>query len=161
MSRLLAGIGVILLCLNARSSDAPDKGAEQVKGKWLAIEGTRDAKPLAKKDLAKFKIILGGNGGRTDWQDAFMGGSGDRLHNLGIHFDLKTEPKRLYLIRPIGLKATTYPGIFKLDGDRLIVCLNLEPWTSPDGPAMRPMPKKFAAPKGSGLTLLIFKKSKE
>ena len=46
-------------------------------------------------------------------------------------------------------------------GDRLIVCWNLEPWTSPDGPAMRPIPKEFAAPKGSGFTLLVFEMAKE
>jgi uncharacterized protein (TIGR03067 family) len=149
----------MLLGLTARAADPPDKGVEQLKGKWLAIKGTWEGKPLAKEDLAEFKIILEENGGRTGWQGPFMGGG--PFHNLGITFDLTTSPKRLYLFRQIGFKGTTYPGIFKLDGDRLIVCWNLEPWTSPDGPAMRPMPKEFAAPKGSGLTLLIFEKSKE
>lgn len=161
MARIVSvGIGVIFLGLVARAADPPGNGVEPLKGKWLAIEGTRDGKPLAKEDLAKFRINLGENGGRTGWQDSFMVG-GDQIYNLAIHFDLTTLPQRLYLIRPIGFKATTYPGIFKRDGERLIVCLNLEPWTSPDGPAMRPTPKEFAAPKASGLTLLIFKKSKE
>ena len=161
MARFLSvGIAVILLGLMARAADAADKEAERLTGKWLAVEGTRDGKPLTKEDLARFKIILGEKGGRTGWQDPFMGG-GDPFHNLGISFDLTTSPKRLYLIRQLGLKATTYPGIFKRDGDRFIVCWNLEPWTSPDGPAMRPVPKEFAAPKKSGLTLLTFQKSKE
>jgi uncharacterized protein (TIGR03067 family) len=152
--------GVVLLGLSARADDGAGDEAGQPNGKWLAVKGTRDGKPLAKKELAKFKIILGAKGGRTGWNDPFMGTS-DPFHNLAIGLELTTSPRRLYVIRQIGLKATTYPGIFKLDGDRLIVCWNLEPWTSPDGPAMRPMPKDFAAPKGSGLTLLVFEKAKD
>ena len=161
MARLLgAGIGVILLGLAARAADPPDRGADRLDGKWLAVEGTRDGKALTGEELARFKIILDRDGGRTGWQDPFAGG-GDRFHNLTIRLDRTTSPGRLNLIRQIGLKGTTYPGIFKLDGDRLIVCWNLEPWASPDGPAVRPVPKGFTAPAGSGLTLLVFKKSKE
>lgn len=149
-----------LLGLITRAAAAAENEADQLKGKWLAVQGTRDGKRLTKTDLATFKIILGDKWNRTGWNDPFMGVS-DPFHNLSIHFDQTASPKQLYLIRPIGLKATTYPGIFKLDGDRLTVCWNLEPWTSPDGPALRPMPKEFAAPKGSGLTLLIFEKSQE
>jgi uncharacterized protein (TIGR03067 family) len=161
MARLLiVCVGVVVLGLIARGAGGAENEADQLKGKWLAVKGTRDGKPLAKDDLPKFKIIVGDNGGRTEWNDPFAGTS-DPFHNLGIHFDLTTSPKRLCLIRPIGLKATTYAGIFKFDGDRLIVWWNLEPWTSLEGPAMRARPKEFAAPKGSGFTLLVFEKGKE
>jgi uncharacterized protein (TIGR03067 family) len=156
----IVSIGVLLLGLIVPGADAADKEAGQLKGKWLAVKGTRDGKPLAKEELARFKIMLGNKGGGTGWQDP-LGGTSDPFHGHGITFDLSTSPNRLFMIRSIGLKATTYPGIFKLDGDRLIVCWNLEPWTSPKGPAMRPVPKEFAAPKGSGLVLLEFAKVKE
>jgi len=53
----------------------------------------------------------------------------------------------------IGIKATTYPGIFKLDGDRLIVCWNLEPWTSPKAGGQlvfSPDGEKLAVSSGNG-----------
>ena len=153
-------LGTICLVLSARAVEAANKEAEALQGKWQAVKGTRDGKPLTREDLAKFKIVLGQQGGRTGWQDPFMGAS-DPFHNLGIRLDLTTSPKRISLIRQAGLRATTYPGIFKLDAGRLIVCWNLEPWTNPDGPANRSVPGEFAAPRGSGFTLLTFEKGKE
>jgi uncharacterized protein (TIGR03067 family) len=156
------GFAVSLLALAARvapaaDAGAPEKASPQLQGAWLASEGTRDGQPLTKEELAPFQMVLGDKGGRLGGQDAFAGGG--PLHNLAVQFDLAASPQRLYLLRPTGLRYTTYPGIFQLDGDRLIVCLNLEPWTSPDGPALRPTPQEFAAPKGSGLTLLTFQKT--
>jgi len=156
-------IGIIVLVLTAlvagaEAQEQRDKTAESLAGSWRAVEGARDGQALTKDELAPFKMLLGEKGGRLGGQDQFAGGG--RLHNLGIQFDRTTSPQRLYLLRSIGLRYTTYPGIFRLDGERLIVCLNLEPWTSPDGPAMRPVPKEFAAAKGSGLTLLTFEKAK-
>lgn len=125
-------------------------------GKWQAVKGTRDGKPMTQEELGRYKLTLGDKGGRTGWHDPFMGG--DPFHNLAVVIDPKDAGK-LYLIRQMGLKATSYPGIFKRDGKRLIICWNLDEWNS--GPTLRTMPKDFAAPAGSKLTLLSFEKSKE
>jgi uncharacterized protein (TIGR03067 family) len=153
MARMIACLCLVSLCAAAAA-------AEPLKGKWQAVKGTRDGRPLSKEELARFKLILGEKGGRTGWQDPFMGAS-DPFHNLGITFDRAATPSRLYLTRLAGLKATTYPAIFKLEGERLTVCWNLEPWTCADGPVLRPVPKEFAAPRRSGFTLLTFEKARE
>jgi hypothetical protein len=53
----------------------------------------------------------------------------------------------------------SYRGIYKLDGDRLKVCLNLGPWDKLRSPARTAWPEKFEAPKGSGFTLLTLKRA--
>ena len=149
----------------AALAQAADDDLAPLAGKWQAVEGTRNGVRLTRDDLAPYQLTLGVDalkrqaGGRTGWRDPFAGG-GTFFDQHALHCDLTTTPPKIYIIRPSGLKAISHPGIFKLDGDRLIVCWNLEPWLSTSGPAARPTPKDFTAPKASGQTLLVFERAK-
>jgi uncharacterized protein (TIGR03067 family) len=158
------GVAALVAAAVAQPILAADDDLGWMSGKWAAVEGKSEGKPLSKDELGRFKIVLSVDGkkvdGRTGWQLLGIGGA-EGFQGHGIHIDAAASPMRIYVIRSIGAKATMYPGIFKRDGDRLVVCWNLEPWFSPDGPALRQLPKEFAAPKGSGFTLLVFERVKE
>jgi uncharacterized protein (TIGR03067 family) len=120
-----------------------------------------DPKPLAGK-WAIHAALLGGRDHLEDYQGMTLTVEGDKYvvgfgtvkdegtltvgtTNEHKTIDLKTKPDGLF-------KGRTMPGIYKVDGEKLTICVNTE---KPDRPS------KYEAPEKTPLMLLTFVREKK
>jgi uncharacterized protein (TIGR03067 family) len=126
----------------------PAKGApndlKRLQGGWamVAAENEGQKVPGAGRWVFKESQLLAGY-------------TADKLETAGtVKVNSSKTPKHIDLIATEGRwKDKTMPGIFKLEENRLIICLGV--WDSAERPS------EFIAPPGSGWTLLIFERIKK
>jgi uncharacterized protein (TIGR03067 family) len=120
-----------------------DADAEKIQGTWVAASRERDGKKLTPADLEIFLFVI--------TRDQFAFGP-NFFPNVLASYNLETtkSPKEIDLtVREGRQKGKTLKGLYRLDGDRLTLCIQF----AADGPA----PTELAAKAGSGLELLHLK----
>ncbi len=121
----------------------------------------KDPKPLA-GTWAIHAATLGGRDHLDDYKGMTLKVEGDKyvvgfgmVQDEGtLTVDTSKDPKTIDLkTKPGGLfKGRTMPGIFKIDGDKLTICVNTE---------TQDRPTKYEAPEKSPIMLLTFEREKK
>jgi uncharacterized protein (TIGR03067 family) len=146
LTRFAASFGVFVA--GALVLSAGDAGSElkKLEGEWKIIQGVTNGrkedfglKPIVVK-IAGAKMMLVEEGDNEKREMTFV-------------LDPSKSPKWIDLTKKEGDKGETARGIYKLAGDELTICI-------PEGPGSKDAkrPVEFAAPEGSNLTLVTFKK---
>ena len=135
---MIAVVGSAAGADDKKPVDKDDKPAKKLDGKW---------------DVTYMEI--GGKeqkgGGSMVWEfdgEKASSTSGSDTVRFGIKRDDTADPKRVNLHRPEGDKGLVMRGIYKFDGDMLILCVA----TSPDD-----QPKQFQTNRDDGRLLLKMK----
>jgi uncharacterized protein (TIGR03067 family) len=145
------------------NQEAIDADAERLKGEWVAVAAVRQGKELPREETAKIRLVFTGpkDGVLKSYRvqlaapllppDAPVDGWGEP-------YGLRPEktPKQIWLQKQNGARYSYHPGIYELKGDTLQLCINLEAWGN--WLTRRSQPTAFAAPRGSGLTLVRLKR---
>lgn len=137
-----------------------DVAAHDLRGTWVATAGVRDGKAIPKDELARTHITL------RSPRDGFLSQLTDltpliddpTARTAAVTFQPWAAPGGFTISRQSGARVSLYPGISEHAGDTLRLCVDLR--FSPDGPPRRVRPTAFAAPAGSGLTLLTLVREK-
>jgi uncharacterized protein (TIGR03067 family) len=147
MLRELAMIarGTVMVCavlllaggLNAAGDKKEDK--DKLQGEWTVVSMDLSGMKLEGDDLKKLQpLTIKGN----DWT-APSGGK------FTIKLDPAKNPKQIDLQMEKGGQTSTWPGIYKIEGDTFTFCRS----QGPDGER----PKEFKS--GDGVALLVFKRA--
>ncbi|MBP3958403.1 TIGR03067 domain-containing protein [Gemmata sp. G18] len=152
MSRVTFVIFFATFCTTASAADPAADEQKRLQGEWRAVEVELQGKKLTKDDAeAKAMRIVIVADGLTFSSTAKAG----RERKMTIKLDPSKAPKHLDLTSLDGQeKDTTAACIYKLDGDRLTICM---PYFVPD-PSVRP--KEFKSGKDDGLMLLTLERMK-
>jgi uncharacterized protein (TIGR03067 family) len=141
-STLLTAV-LLLGAAPARESARGD--SDSLEGTWSLVSVEINAQPLSMDKLKDSRLVVKGE------NYAFrLGGSRlEMTHKL----DPGKSPKTLDLTLTEGPdKGKTYHAIYRLEGDTLTICRNVEP--------DKVRPTEFATTPGSGLMLVVWKRDK-
>lgn len=132
-------------------ADEPNTGAkdqEALQGLWQAVELEHDGQKAAAEVVKAFQIQIKGD------QIVFNPATENRKHTFAI--DPTAKPKTMDLTPADGpAKGKKLPcAIYKLDGDKLIVCLDKEG-------ASGKYPTAFKTTAGDGFALLTLERVKD
>ncbi len=123
---------------------ANEAGLIALAGTWTAIEAKRDGGPAA--DVRGHRMTVTGGVFELVATDGVL------LYSGTIGVDPAATPAAIDFIIAAGPSAgVVWAGVYRLDGDRLIIADN-----APD-PA-RPRPSSFEAPAGSGYVVVTFER---
>jgi uncharacterized protein (TIGR03067 family) len=144
-------IAMLLMAGFITAVDDPATGTkdeEALQGLWQAVELEHGGEKAPAEAVTKFQIRIKGN------KIIFNPDTEKREHTFEL--DPKTNPKAMDLTPSDGpAKSQKLPcAIYKLDGDKLTICLDKEAKTG-----KRPAQFKTAA--GDGFALLKFERVKE
>ncbi len=144
---ILATCWLILMSgLAPAPGKAADKSHNQLQGTWTAIKAERDGK--AADDIVGHRMSFTRNRFQINSKD------GKRLYMGIVRLNPKAKPAVIDFEHTGGvLRKKVWNGIYKLDGDTLIICDN-----APNLKKARPT--AFAAKSGSGYILITFKRTK-
>jgi uncharacterized protein (TIGR03067 family) len=168
--------GALLFALLAGTAPAgADQPADEVSrlaGKWVATSATYNGMPLSGGQAGQCVLTitpgepmrLAGPQLRLSVPDKLVGykvwSSDDKLetryttswegYSLGL--DASSTPHIITGWKLAGLKGTHFGGIYRLEGETLTVCFNLDRYGKP--------PKEFASPRGSNVLLLTLRRGK-
>lgn len=118
---------------------------ERHQGTWAVVAFEHDGQETPEETLGEIERVVMGN--RAVWRR-----NGETFSETTIEIDPAKEPKAIDVIPDGGpFKGRRTPGIYKLDGDRLTICMG-----QPDGER----PEAFAAGKGSRRTLMVLERSR-
>lgn len=146
---------LFVACVTIASTDADETKSdlERLQGKWNLKRGETNgvslAEVLKKKGIGKLQI---------DFSDDLMtmSGFGTQDHKYRFTLEPDEKPNAIDSIaeetQGKAAKGTRVPGIYKIDGDTLTLCLANELTVE--------RPRKFAAPNGSRLSLLVLTRVK-
>ena len=138
----------IALLADAPKPAAPDKAAlAKLQGKWKLTGVEHGGKSAPAKDLVNQTLEVSGT--KTTARD------GDDIKDQTeiVALDAKGKPAAIDVKMTSGDdKGKMLAGIWKLEGDKLSICVP-EPG--------KERPKSFAAKEGTGHTLLVFEKMKK
>jgi RNA polymerase sigma factor (sigma-70 family) len=122
---------------------AEDK--EKIQGTWQAVKMESEGREATEDEVKKGKFVIKGDKLTTVRPDGFTSES-------DITIDPAQRPKTIDLVPQTGPdteKGKTFRGIYKLDGDTLILCMN--------GPEME-RPKEFKTEAGTQVMLITLKR---
>lgn len=117
-----------------------------LEGHWGFTSLVAEGMPIPPEGLAHSRILIDGDRFRTESPDAIYEGI--------FHIDVEKQPMEININFVEGPEAgNTNRGIFRLDGDTLEICLDMQG---------RERPLAFAAPEGSGHALeMLHRESSE
>jgi uncharacterized protein (TIGR03067 family) len=141
-----------MTCAGARADDPAAYEGKKLQGEWRAVEVELQGKKLTKDDAeAKTMRFVIKDNGLTFSNTEKTG----RERKKTFKLDPGKTPKEIDITSLDGQeKDTTAACIYKLDGDRLTICM---PYFAKD-PSVRP--KEFKAEADSGLMLLTLERAK-
>jgi uncharacterized protein (TIGR03067 family) len=142
---LLASLLAVGRGAGAVSGDAVADELKRHQGTWAVTSSIYDGQPASEQIIRSIKRIVHDN--HVVWER-----DGKRFAGTTIELDPAAEPKTIDVIPDGGRnRGERVLGIYKLDGDRLTICM-----AAPG----RPRPKEFQAGKGSGCTLRTFQRDR-
>lgn len=123
--------------------DPPKKDPPSIVGEWVpesaVIGGKNDPPPAG----STFEFTKDGK--------AIMKEPGSKGDEMKYTIDTKKDPMEIDLKESAGMKEMVMPGIFKIDGDTLVICIAFG----------GDRPKTFASPANSTNILLTLKRAKK
>lgn len=123
--------------------DPPKKDPPSIVGEWIpesaVIGGKNDPPPAG----ATFEFTKDGK--------AIMKEPGEKGDEMKYTLDWKKDPMEIDLKEGNGMKDMSLPGIFKLDGDTLMICIAFG----------GDRPKTFTSPANSTNMLITLKRAKK
>lgn len=130
----------VALAAPAAAAEAP----ALLTGSWTAIEAQRDGAEAP--ELVGHRLVLEGEGFRI------LAANGELLYAGRYAADATARPARIDFVQEAGAaQGQTWEGIWRLEGDRLTIVDD-----APDPAKGRPV--DFAAGKGSGRVMLVFRR---
>ncbi len=128
--------------------DKVQKEYQALEGKWKTVGGEMAGKPFAKDAFPPFSFTMGADG-------KSVGVFGPEEFRFTMTIDPTSKPKTNEIVHETGTeKGKTQYGIYKLDGDKLTVCV------TPAGKKAVDRPKEFSTT-NSGNVIFVFERVKE
>jgi uncharacterized protein (TIGR03067 family) len=140
MAFLLLALHAVLFPV---TDDPPTKQMDALQGTWLAVALQDEDRHAPVTVIKQFRLVIKG-----DKMTFAVEGPGE-AREAEFRLDPKQDPPAIDVTFP---QSKPLPGIYKLEGDKLTICLP----TKTDGKTVRP--KSFECKKGSGLGLFVVKK---
>jgi uncharacterized protein (TIGR03067 family) len=129
----------------AAPAPAAKKDEDKLQGTWKVVSVEHNGKKAEPKMIAGWTLVVAG-----DKMTARDGN--DVMDESSFRLDAAAKPPAIDLTMTAGNdKGKTVRGIYRLDGDRLTICV-AEPG--------KERPKEFRAPEGAEATVLAFERSK-
>ena len=125
------------------TDDPPRKEMDALQGTWLAVAVQDEDRHAPAAVIKQFRLVIKGD------KMTFAAEGIGEAREAEFRLDPKQDPPAIDVTYQGG---KTVPGIYKLEGDKLTICLP----TKIDGKTVRP--KSFECKKGSGLGLFVVKK---
>lgn len=154
LAPLTLAVLVLVLIGNAQNEKGKkDKGKKtELEGTWNAVKVTENGEVMPKTWLKAAKFVIKGNRIRGFYPNLRRG---PKKSTESFTINSNKMPKQINIteLDDTPLKGLTHRGIFRLEKDRLIICLPHQP--------NRDRPKEFSAVKGSKQTLIILKRAKK
>jgi uncharacterized protein (TIGR03067 family) len=150
MQRIICVLVVLSapLPLTADTGDDVKKELKALQGKWKAVALEAGGKPLPKDAVPDFTYIIGADGKAA-------GKMPQGEYTAAITVDPKKDPKTIDNLHESGdQKGKKQYGVYKLEGDKLTVCI-----TAP-GRAEADRPKDFNT-KDTANVLFVFERIKD
>lgn len=146
LTRCSVSVVVCILCVIALFAGAAASEAKKLEGQWTLIAASRNGK-TDKVGLKKIVATISGNK-MTVTEEGVQ-----EKREVAIMLDASKSPKWIDLIKANRPDEGRTRGIYKLIDDEFTICF-------PEGrdAQVDERPSKFAAPEGSNLTLVTFKK---
>ena len=138
-------VGLALVVGAPAKKDSPAKEPPSLVGEWAAVSGVSDGKPDNPEPgttitfTADGKVLL--KEGKDDRKD----------EQVTYKCDPKKDPAEIEIVPPAKEKEPTMLGIYKIEGDKLILCLSMG----------GERPKEFASAAGSKFMLVTCKRAKK
>jgi uncharacterized protein (TIGR03067 family) len=125
--------------------EAEQKELAKFQGTWKVLSYEEDGKKRPADEIKNSRLIFQGA--------AFAVRNGDRIEERGTQkLDLSQEPRAVdHTITEGTDKGKTYPGIYRIAGDRLTFCF---------APAGKKRPTEFRSKPGSGYYLISYQRDK-
>lgn len=147
-ARLLQGAAASALHLAddpKTKEDADGRELDRHQGTWLATSFVRDGTGSPPEVVGSIRRVVVGD--HVVWTR-----DGKSFAATTVELDPAQEPMTIDVIPDGGpSRGERVPGIYKLEGDTLTICM---------GEPGRGRPKEFKAVKGSGSTLMTFRRAK-
>ena len=142
--QFVLGFVATSLCTAGLGDDVVVKNElKRHQGTWIATSSTFDGQKAPDEIARSIKRIVAQD--HVVWER-----QGKRFAGTKIELDPTHDPKNIDVIPDGGRnRGERVLGIYKLDGDRLTICM---------ARAGQPRPKEFKAEKGSGWTLQTFER---
>jgi uncharacterized protein (TIGR03067 family) len=132
----------LALAVAAPGLKNPPPGDPPIEGDWRLVEWLQGGTQVPFQDGTGVEFQP--DGVRL-WRD---GPTPPEARGYKLH--PKTKPAAIDLIRPSdGGPTSTFPSIYKVDGDTLVICI---------GEIGGERPTRFESPKGTGQMLMTFKR---
>jgi len=139
---------LIPLLLAADKGDDVRKELAALQGTWKTVAVEAGGKPFPKDSVPAFTFVIGADG-------KSKGQSPGKEYQAKITVNPQKKPKTMDNLHESGdQKGKTQYGIYKLDGDRLTVCM------TPPGGAEGDRPKDFMT-KDTANVVFIFERGKK
>jgi uncharacterized protein (TIGR03067 family) len=130
----------------AKKEDPAAKEAKLLEGEWKVVAVEADGHEAGPDDNKRMRWVIKGNEIQATYPDGDTG-------KMTFKIDPGKKPKQIDLIAPEGATKGTDPGIYKLEGGRLTVCLRS------DMSKGKGRPTEFDG--GPGLGMITFERVKK
>jgi uncharacterized protein (TIGR03067 family) len=139
-------IGVALAIVAPAPKEPPKKEPPSLVGEWVPESAVHGGKPHPHEPGATITFT-------TDGKCLLKEGKAGMRDEMTYRIDSKKNPPEIDLAETdAGMKGPQpMPGIYKIEGDTLTICLALN----------QKRPTEFASPAGSDLMLIILKRAKK
>lgn len=150
MQRLICVLVVLAtpMLLAAGNDNDVKKELKALEGKWKAVALEAEGNPLPKEAIPDFTYIIGADGKAT-------GKMAEGEYTATMTVNPRKDPKTIDNLHESGpQKGKKQYGVYKLEGDKLTVCM------TPPGSAEVDRPKDFIT-KDSTNVMFVFERVKE